>query len=207
VLLNCGGLHSDRLAKMGGTPVRARIVPFRGEYYELKAARGGLVKGLVYPVPNPAFPFLGVHLTRMIDGTVHAGPNAVLSLKREGYRKSDIATRDAIDVLTYGGFWRLAARYGGEGAAELYRSFRKRAFVRSVQRLVPDIEEGDLVPAGSGVRAQAVSPDGRLVDDFLIAEGASTVHVCNAPSPAATASLEIGREIAGRVIARLRAAP
>jgi L-2-hydroxyglutarate oxidase len=204
VVLNCGGLHSDRLAKLGGAAVPARIVPFRGEYFELIPAAADLVRGLVYPVPNPAFPFLGVHLTRTIDGGVHAGPNAVLGLKREGYRKSDVAARDVIDVLGYGGFWRLAARYRREGAAELYRSFRKKAFVRSVQRLAPEIGEGDLVPAGSGVRAQAVAPDGRLVDDFLIVEGPSSVHVCNAPSPAATASLEIGREIAGRVMRRLR---
>jgi L-2-hydroxyglutarate oxidase len=195
-LVNCGGLFSDRLARKGGIEPEARIVPFRGEYYELVPSRQHLIKHLVYPVPNPDFPFLGVHFTRMIDGRIHAGPNAVLALKREGYRKSDVSLSDAAESLLYPGFWRLAGRHYREGFLEIVRSLSKAVFVRSLQRLVPEITADDLKPSPAGVRAQALAPDGRLVDDFRIHVGPRAIHVCNAPSPAATASLEIGEAIA-----------
>lgn len=205
VLVNCAGLHSDRVARLAGARPGARIVPFRGEYFELVPHRRGLVKGLIYPVPNPDFPFLGVHFTRGVDGGVHAGPNAVLALAREGYRKTDLDLADLAETLAFRGFWRLAARHAGEGLREAWRSASKAAFVRSLQRLVPGVRAEDLVPAAAGVRAQALAPDGRLVDDFLIVEGPRAVHVCNAPSPAATASLEIGRAVAARAPAPARA--
>lgn len=198
-LINCAGLHSDRVARMDRADPKLQIVPFRGEYYELKPERRHLVKHLIYPVPNPAFPFLGVHYTRMIGGHVEAGPNAVLALKREGYHKSDLNLRDLAEVLSYPGFWKLSARYWREGAAEMWRSLSKAAFVSSLQQLIPEIRAEDLEPAPAGVRAQALKPDGGLVDDFHIIEGKQSIHVCNAPSPAATASIEIGRHIAGRV--------
>jgi L-2-hydroxyglutarate oxidase len=197
--VNCAGLHSDRVAKLAGAEPGARIVPFRGEYYELRPERLSLVRNLIYPVPDPNFPFLGVHFTRMIDGSVHAGPNAVLSLKREGYNRTSFNLRDFIDTMTYVGFWRLAAKHAKSGLEEMYRSFSKQAFVRSLQRLIPEIREEDLVPGEAGVRAQALRADGSLVDDFLIVNGLRVIHVCNAPSPAATASLEIGRIIAEKV--------
>lgn len=199
VVVNCAGLHSDRVAKLAGVTPQARIVPFRGEYFQLRAERCHLVKGLIYPVPNPAFPFLGVHFTRMIDGSVHAGPNAVLSFKREGYGKFDFSLRDVAEVILYSGFWRLAGRHAREGLREMRRSLSKSEFVRSLRQLIPDVRAEDLVEAESGVRAQALLPSGELVDDFLIVEAGRTVHVCNAPSPAATASLEIGQAIADRV--------
>jgi L-2-hydroxyglutarate oxidase len=198
-IINCAGLHSDRVALMAGTKPEARIVPFRGEYYELKPERRGLVRNLIYPVPDPEFPFLGVHFTRMIDGSVHAGPNAVLSFKREGYHRTSFNLRDFIDTVSYPGFWKLAARHARSGLEEMRRSFSKKAFVRSLQQLVPDVREEDLVPSEAGVRAQALRPDGALVDDFLIIQGPNSVHVCNAPSPAATASLEIGRYVAAQL--------
>jgi (S)-2-hydroxyglutarate dehydrogenase len=198
-IINCAGLHSDRVAKLDGAQPGARIVPFRGEYYELKPERRALVKNLIYPVPDPHFPFLGVHFTRMINGSVHAGPNAVLSLKREGYHRTSFDLRDFLDTMTYGGFWRLAAKHARSGLAEIHRSFSKKAFVRSLQNLIPEICEEDLEPGTAGVRAQALRPDGGLVDDFLIINTASATHVCNAPSPAATASLEIGRVIASQM--------
>ncbi len=198
-LVNCAGLHSDRIAGLGRAKTDMKIVPFRGEYYDLKPDRRHLVKHLIYPVPNPDFPFLGVHFTRMIGGGVHAGPNAVLSLKREGYRKTDFDGRDFTEVMTYPGFWKLASRNWSEGAQEMYRSLNKRAFVRNLQRLIPEIREEDLVPSSAGVRAQALLKDGRLVDDFMIIPGSRSIHVCNAPSPAATASLEIGRTLAERI--------
>ena len=198
-IINCAGLYSDRIARLAGTQPGARIVPFRGEYYEVKPESRRLVRNLIYPVPDPQFPFLGVHFTRMIDGSVHAGPSAVLSLKREGYHRTSFNFRDFIDTMTYGGFWRLAAKHARSGLREMHRSFSKKAFVRSLQKLIPEICEEDLVPGGAGVRAQALWPDGGLVDDFLIVKGSSTVHVCNAPSPAATASLEIGRVIAEQI--------
>lgn len=198
-LINCAGLHCDRVARLDGADPQLKIVPFRGEYYELKPERRHLVKHLIYPVPNPAFPFLGVHYTRMIGGHVEAGPNAVLAFKREGYNKSDFSLRDFAEVMGYRGFWKLSAKYWKEGAAEMWRSLSKAAFVRSLQQLIPEITADDLEPAPAGVRAQALKPDGGLVDDFHIIEGQQSIHVCNAPSPAATASIEIGRYIAGRV--------
>ncbi len=201
-LINCAGLHSDRIAKMAGMQTRMKIVPFRGEYYELVPNKRHLVKGLIYPVPNPNFPFLGVHFTRMIDGTVHAGPNAVLSLKREGYTKLDVDLRDTIDVLGYPAFWKLAARFWDEGAKEIYRSFVKGAFVNSMQQLIPEVRAEDVVPTHAGVRAQALMDDGTLMDDFVILDGPRAMHVCNAPSPAATASIEIGKAIVARIPVR-----
>ncbi|GBE92977.1 FAD dependent oxidoreductase [Nostoc cycadae WK-1] len=198
-VINCAGLHSDRIAKLGGVEPKAKIVPFRGEYYELTPEKRYLVKTLIYPVPNPDFPFLGVHFTKMIDGTVHAGPNAVLSLKREGYKKTDFDLRDFAEVMTYPGFWKLAAKHADEGIQEIIRSFSKAAFVKSLQKLIPEVQAEDLVPTHAGVRAQALMDDGKLVDDFLIISGQNSIHVCNAPSPAATSSLEIGKAIASQV--------
>jgi L-2-hydroxyglutarate oxidase len=195
-LINCAGLHSDIMARLAGTVPPVRIVPFRGEYYELVKTRESLVRALIYPVPDPAFPFLGVHFTRMVQGGVEAGPNAVLSFKREGYRKIDFDRREAWDTLSYAGFWRLARKYWRTGAGEFYRSFSKAAFVRALQRLLPDLRSDDLHPSGAGVRAQAIDPLGALVDDFSIQTLGGIVHVLNAPSPAATASLPIGRAIA-----------
>jgi (S)-2-hydroxyglutarate dehydrogenase len=198
-VINCAGLHSDRVAKLGQVDPQAKIVPFRGEYYELTPEKRYLVKTLIYPVPNPEFPFLGVHFTRMIDGSVHAGPNAVLSFKREGYKKTDFDLGDFAEVMTYPGFWKLAAKHADEGIQEMIRSFSKAAFVRSLQKLIPEVQAEDLVPCHAGVRAQALMKDGKLVDDFLIVEGQNSVHVCNAPSPAATSSLEIGKAIVARI--------
>ncbi|OUC14813.1 MAG: hydroxyglutarate oxidase [Alkalinema sp. CACIAM 70d] len=198
-LINCAGLQSDRIAQQTGATVPAKIVPFRGEYYELVPEKRHLVKGLIYPVPNPSFPFLGVHFTRMIDGTVHAGPNAVLSLKREGYHKTDFDWRDAWDTLTYGGFWKLAAKHADQGAQEVLRSLFKSLFVSSLQRLIPEVQSADLIPTHAGVRAQALQPDGKLVDDFLLIPDGAALHVCNAPSPAATSSLEIGQAIVAQI--------
>jgi (S)-2-hydroxyglutarate dehydrogenase len=198
-LINCAGLQSDRVARLGGMEPKAMIVPFRGEYFELKPERRYLVRHLIYPVPNPAFPFLGVHFTRAMDGSIHAGPNAVLSMKREGYRKSDFSWRDLSEIMTYPGFWKLSSRYFREGVEEMYRSLSKAAFTRSLQRLVPEVQADDLIPSRSGVRAQALLRDGTMVDDFLLLEGKNSLHVCNAPSPAATASLEIAKKIAAKV--------
>jgi (S)-2-hydroxyglutarate dehydrogenase len=203
LIINCAGLHSDRMARINGANPEAKIVPFRGEYYELRPERRSLVRSLIYPVPNPAFPFLGVHFTRMIDGSVHAGPNAVLSLKREGYRKTDFSLRDFMEVMLFPGFWKLAARNAAEGLQEMLRSLSKARFVRSLQELIPEVTAEDLLPSQAGVRAQALLPTGSLVDDFLILDGPHSVDVCNAPSPAATASLEIGEAIAERVLARV----
>jgi L-2-hydroxyglutarate oxidase len=202
-LVNCAGLHSDRIARLAGLRPTAAIVPFRGEYHELRPAARNLVRGLIYPVPDPTLPFLGVHLTRMLDGTVHAGPNAVLALGREGYRWTDVAVRDVAEVLRFPGTWRLARKYARTGVAEVLRSFSRRRFAASLARLVPAITEADIVPAGAGVRAQAMRPDGSLVDDFLIESAPGQVHVLNAPSPAATSSLEIARYVADQVAAVL----
>ncbi|MEJ1200765.1 MULTISPECIES: L-2-hydroxyglutarate oxidase [unclassified Streptomyces] len=201
VLVNCGGLHCDGIARMTGDDPGMRIVPFRGEYYEL--ARPELVRGLVYPVPDPAFPFLGVHLTRGIDGSVHVGPNAVPALAREGYGWGVVRPRELGATLTWPGSWRIARRHWRYGAGELRRSLSRGAFTAAVRRLLPAVTESDLVAAPAGVRAQAVLADGTLVDDFLIKEGAHAVHVLNAPSPAATASLPIGREVGRRALAML----
>ncbi|MFI1293018.1 L-2-hydroxyglutarate oxidase [Streptomyces sp. NPDC020792] len=201
VLVNCAGLYCDEVARLTGDEPGVRIVPFRGEYYEL--ARPELVRGLVYPVPDPAFPFLGVHLTRGVDGGVHIGPNAVPALAREGYGWGVVRPRELAGTLGWPGSWRIARRHWRYGAGELRRSVSKGAFTQAVRRLMPGVREEDLVPAAAGVRAQAVLRDGTLVDDFLIREGARAVHVLNAPSPAATASLPIGREVARRALAVL----
>ncbi len=203
-MINCAGLHSDRVAQLGKVKPQAKIVPFRGEYYELTPEKRHLVKTLIYPVPNPDFPFLGVHFTRMIDGSVHAGPNAVLSLKREGYRKSDFDLRDFAEVMTYPGFWKLAAKHADEGIQEIIRSYSKAAFVRSLQKLIPEVQAKDLVPTHAGVRAQALMNNGKLVDDFLIVKGQNSIHVCNAPSPAATSSLEIGKAVVQQIVHRVQ---
>jgi L-2-hydroxyglutarate oxidase len=184
---------------MAGLRPGVRIVPFRGEYYELRPERRHLVRGLIYPVPDPTLPFLGVHLTRMIDGSVHAGPNAVLALRREGYRWRDVSVRDLAGTLTFPGFHRLARRYLGTGLAEVTRSLSRATFARALARLVPAIGEADLLPCQAGVRAQAIAKDGSLVDDFLIERVPHQIHVLNAPSPAATSALEIAKEIVAQV--------
>jgi L-2-hydroxyglutarate oxidase len=199
-VINCAGLHADRVARSTGLHPDLRIVPFRGEYYTFKPKHSRLVNHLIYPVPDPQMPFLGVHFTRMIDGTVEAGPNAVLAWRREGYRRSDISLRDLADTLSFGGFWKLSARFWRVGLEEYGRSFSKRLFVKSLQRLIPEIRSDDLGPGGSGVRAQAVDGEGRMIDDFRIQTEGRMVHVLNAPSPAATASLSIGEHIADRVM-------
>jgi len=194
-LINCAGLFSDRIARMAGDDPQVIIVPFRGEYYDLIPARSSLVRGLIYPVPDPRFPFLGVHFTRRVSGSVDAGPNAVLAFRREGYRRSDFSLRDLASSLAFPGFWRMAAKHWRSGIDEFHRSFSKTAFVRALQRLVPEVREEDLVPGGSGVRAQALTRDGALVDDFQFVSSGKMLHVLNVPSPAATASLVIGRAI------------
>jgi len=194
-LVNCAGLFSDRIAKLAGYHTGMKIVPFRGEYYVLNSDKNHLVNHLVYPVPNPDFPFLGVHFTRMYNGKRDVGPNAVLAFKREGYRKRDINLKDLAEVLSYRGFWKIAGNYFGEGVAEIRRSLSRRLFTENAQRLIPALQASDLRPGPAGVRAQALTVDGKLVDDFHFVKGSRSLHVCNAPSPAATASLEIGREI------------
>lgn len=195
-LVNCGGLQCDRVSRRSGHEPEVRIVPFKGEYYLLKDSSEHLCRTLVYPVPDPAFPFLGVHLTRMVGGGVEAGPNAVLALGREAYQPGDVNLRDLSETLSYGGFWRLAARHWRQGLGEVHRSLSKAAFVRALQRLIPELRARDLSPAPCGIRAQAVRPDGALEDDFLIARDGRCLHVLNAPSPAATASLAIGELVA-----------
>jgi L-2-hydroxyglutarate oxidase LhgO len=194
-VVNCAGLYSDRVARLAGHDPEMILVPFRGEYYDLAAARQDLVRGLIYPVPDPRYPFLGVHFTRRIHGNVDAGPNAVLAFRREGYRWRDFDLREAMEVLMDTGFQAMARRHWKNGLAEFRRSLRKREFVRSCQRLVPAVRMQDMTPGGSGVRAQAVAPDGTLVDDFRFVGRGRFLHVLNVPSPAATASLPIGREI------------
>jgi L-2-hydroxyglutarate oxidase LhgO len=196
-LINCAGLYSDVVARLAGAQTEAQIIPFRGEYYFLRPERESLVHGLIYPVPDPAFPFLGVHFTRTIHGEVEAGPNAVLAFAREGYRFTSFRPREFAGTLGYGGFWSMARKYWRMGAYEMYRSLSKKKFVEALQRLVPDLKGEDITPGGAGVRAQAVRADGVLLDDFSIATGPDSIHVVNAPSPAATASLSIGRHIAG----------
>jgi L-2-hydroxyglutarate oxidase len=194
-LINCGGLQSDRIAKKCGVEPGIKIVPFRGEYYTLKPGKHHLVKNLIYPVPDPAFPFLGVHFTRMIKGGVEAGPNAVLSFKREGYHKFSFSLYDALDTLSFSGFRKMAVKYTKMGLGEFYRSWHKPAFVKALQKLIPAITEEDIVPAPAGVRAQAIENTGALVDDFRIVETDKMIHILNAPSPAATASISIGEKI------------
>jgi L-2-hydroxyglutarate oxidase len=194
-LINCAGLHADTVARLMGVRPDVQIIPFRGEYYTLRRGQQ-LVRGLIYPVPDPEFPFLGVHFTKRIHGDIEAGPNAVLAFAREGYRMRQINVAELLRVLAYRGFWAMGAKYWRTGAYEFYRSLSKAAFVRALQKLVPDLQGSDMQPGGAGVRAQAVSPDGALVDDFKINETADAIHVLNAPSPAATASLAIGKHIA-----------
>jgi len=198
-LINCAGLYSDRVAELAGERREVRIVPFRGEYFKLRPERQHLVRHLIYPVPDPRFPFLGVHFTRLIHGGIEAGPNAVLATSREGYRKTDFRPGDLFDVLTYGGFWRFLRRYPAMSWYELRRSFSRRIFCQSLQRLVPEIEASDLGKGGSGVRAQALSPQGDIIQDFQLIARPKALHVLNAPSPAATASLAIGGDIVAMV--------
>ncbi len=194
-VINCAGLYSDRIAKMTETNLGIKIIPFRGEYYKLKNDRAYLVKNLIYPVPNPEFPFLGIHFTRKIDGIVEAGPNAVLSFSREGYTKTDINLRDLIDIFGYPAFWRLGKRYWKVGTAEMLRSYIKGSFVKVLRKLIPEIEKNDLVPGGSGVRAQALTKNGKLLDDFYIIRDKNITHILNAPSPAATSAFAIAEYI------------
>jgi L-2-hydroxyglutarate oxidase len=203
-LVNCAGLHSDRVARLTGQNPGAKIIPFRGEYYALKPEASRLCRNLIYPTPDPQFPFLGVHFTRRIDGSVECGPNAVLAFGREAYQFFAWNPRDLFETLTYRGFVRMALRHWRMGLGEMWRSLSKKAFVRALQRLVPDIRAEHLEPAPAGIRAQAVAPDGGLVDDFLIREADRVVNVCNAPSPAATASLQIGEAIVDRLVPRFR---
>ncbi|MBU6349799.1 MAG: L-2-hydroxyglutarate oxidase [Chloroflexi bacterium] len=200
-LITCAGLQADRVARLCGVEPGVRVVPFRGEYYELAPEARPLVKALIYPVPNLNFPFLGVHFTRKIGGAIEAGPNAVLAFHREGYTKSRLAARDLFDIFGYAGFWKLARRYWQTGLGEFYRSASRAAFWRALRVLVPAVELAHLQPAGAGVRAQALGPDGQLVDDFSIVSGYRMTHVLNAPSPAATASLSIGQHIAQLAVA------
>jgi L-2-hydroxyglutarate oxidase len=195
-LINCAGLQSDRIARLCGLNPGIQIIPFRGEYYELVPEKHGLVRNLIYPVPDARFPFLGVHFTRMIHGGVEAGPNAVLAFKREGYDRSSFSGGDVWEMVRFSGFWRMASKYWKTGMGEFHRSYSKPAFVRALQKLMPEIAEADLKPAGAGVRAQAVERTGQLVDDFRIVEAEKMIHVLNAPSPAATASLSIGKTLA-----------
>lgn len=199
MVINCAGLHSDRVAAAAGYKTDMKILPFRGEYFKLVPEKRHLVKHLIYPVPNPKFPFLGVHFTRMISGEVDAGPNAVLSFKREGYKKTDFNAKDLIESLSFPGLWKMAGKFAKEGLDEYVRSFSKKQFTKSLQELIPEIQEADLIPAPAGVRAQALKRDGNMVDDFHIIMGKRTIHVCNAPSPAATASIEIGKEVVNRI--------
>ena len=203
LLVNCAGLYSDRVARRCGVEPGVRIVPFRGEYYELKPRAEHLCRHLVYPVPDARLPFLGVHFTRMIGGGVECGPNAVLAFKREGYRLRDASARDLVELAADPAFWTLARRFWRTGVGELYRSLSRRAFWHALRKLIPDVSFHDLVRAGAGVRAQAVAPDGKLVDDFFIREAERMIHVLNAPSPAATASIAIGRSIAGMALKAL----
>lgn len=198
-LVTCAGLQSDRVAARTGQKLAGQILPFRGEYFELKPAAEHLCRNLIYPVPNPNFPFLGVHFTRMIDGGIECGPNAVLAFAREGYRKLDFNVRDLTEALTYRGFLRLAWKYWPVGLGEMWRSFSKAAFVKALQRLMPEIRSQDLVPARAGVRAQAVTPEGTLAEDFLIEQGDRVINICNAPSPAATSALNIGKLVVDRL--------
>lgn len=198
-LVNCAGLYADQVARLMGQAADVRIVPFRGEYYRVKPERIDLVRGLIYPVPDPRIPFLGVHFTRTIHGELEAGPNAVLAFAREGYTMRRVNLRELSGTLLYGGFWKMAMKYWRTGLEEFYRSFSKKAFIRSLQRLVPDLTEADAERAGAGVRAQAIDKHGALVDDFRLAQTTNALHVLNAPSPAATASLAIGEYIAARV--------
>lgn len=199
-LVNCAGLYSDKVARMSGINPDVKIIPFRGEYYELKKEKQYLVKNLIYPVPDPQFPFLGVHFTRMIQGGVEAGPNAVLAFKRTGYKKSDIDLSNILEMISYSGFWKMAKKHYKMGFEEFRRSFSKKLFIKSLQKLILELTENDIVPGGAGVRAQALDRDGKLLDDFRIIQTDKMIHVLNAPSPAATASLSIGDTISDMII-------
>jgi len=199
-LVNCAGLHCDRVAGLAGEKRETRIVPFRGEYYKLVEGSEGLVRHLIYPVPDPQFPFLGVHFTRLIHGGTEAGPNAVLAFAREGYRKTDVNVRDLLDALTYSGLWRFVAKYPRMTALELWQSLSKRRFCKALQKLVPSIRVTDIEPGGAGVRAQAMAREGDLIQDFSLIQRPAALHVLNAPSPAATASLAIGEEIVRKIL-------
>ncbi len=202
LIINCGGLYSDKLAKQTSDEVDLKIIPFRGEYFKLVPEKEYLVKHLIYPVPDPNFPFLGVHFTRMINGGIEAGPNAVLAFKREGYKKSDINFGELLETLFWPGFQKVAFKYWKTGLGEMYRSFSKAAFTKALQKLIPEIEEKDLVDGGAGVRAQACDRTGGLLDDFSIIESNHAINVCNAPSPAATSSLSIGNTVSDLIIKR-----
>ena len=202
-LINCGGLQSDRIASKCGLETDVQIIPFRGEYYKLKKEKEYLVKNLIYPVPDPRFPFLGVHFTRMINGGIEAGPNAVLAFKREGYKFSDISFKDISEMLNFPGFWKMGKKYYKTGFHEFYRSLSKHAFVSALQKLIPDIKEDDVLPYKAGVRAQAVDKNGNLLDDFKIIENTNMIHILNAPSPAATASISIANKIANMAIDKI----
>jgi len=202
-LINCGGLQSDRIAAICGLNTDVQIIPFRGEYYKIKKEKEYLVKNLIYPVPDPRFPFLGVHFTRMINGGIEAGPNAVLAFKREGYKFKDFSLKDISEMINFPGFWKMGKKYYRTGFHEFYRSLSKSAFVSALQKLVPEINEDDVTPYKAGVRAQAVDSNGNLLDDFRIIESDNMVHILNAPSPAATASLSIGDKIASLVIDKI----
>jgi L-2-hydroxyglutarate oxidase len=204
VVVNCSGLYTDKIAKLSGAKIDYKIVPFRGEYYKLKPEKENLVKNLIYPVPDPSFPFLGVHFTRHIDGGIEAGPNAVLAFAREGYKKSQINMKELLGTLFYPGFMRVAYKYWKTGFGEMYRSYSKGAFTKALQELIPEIQKRDLVKGGSGVRAQACDRKGGLIDDFLVVEHDKFINVGNAPSPAATSSLAIGERVAQMAIERLK---
>ena len=206
LLVNCAGLHSDKITSMTQTP-DVKIIPFRGEYYMVRPEKHYLCRNLIYPVPDPEFPFLGVHFTRMINGTLECGPNAVLAFAREGYTKSNINILELVEILSYKGFLKLAIKYWSAGAGEMWRSFSKAAFVKALQRLIPEIKADDLESAPAGIRAQAVMPNGKLIDDFLIQQNGNIINVCNAPSPAATSSLNIGKHIVGIAGARFGSEP
>jgi len=202
IVVNCAGLHSDKIASMTVKKLNVKIIPFRGEYFKLKKEKEYLVKNLIYPVPDPNFPFLGVHFTRMAKGGVEAGPNAVLAFQREGYKKSQINLAELAETLAWPGFQKVAVKYWRTGLGEMYRSFSKAAFTKALQKLIPEIQESDLVEGGAGVRAQACDRTGGLVDDFLILEEERVINVCNAPSPAATSSLAIGETVSRLVVNR-----
>jgi len=203
IIINCAGLYSDKIARLTVKNLTIKIIPFRGEYFKLKKEKEYLVKNLIYPVPDPNFPFLGVHFTRMVKGGVEAGPNAVLAFKREGYKKSQINLAELGETLAWPGFQKVAVKYWKTGFGEMYRSFSKAAFTKALQKLIPEIQEEDLVEGGAGVRAQACDRDGGLVDDFLILEEKQVINICNAPSPAATSSLAIGETVARLVLKKL----
>ena len=202
LVINCAGLYSDKVARLTVQNLNVKIIPFRGEYYKLRKEKEYLVKSLIYPVPDPNFPFLGVHFTRMAKGGVEAGPNAVLAFQREGYKKTDVNLKELAETLAWPGFQKVAAKYWRTGFGEMYRSFSKAAFTKALQKLIPEIQQEDLVEGGAGVRAQACDREGGLVDDFLILEGKNVINVCNAPSPAATSSLAIGETVSGLALKR-----